>query len=47
MMLVCSFVVPYEWRINTFSSIFPLALTVGTHLALPILLNPALMMYTW
>lgn len=40
-------VFPVEWRIRTFYSIYPLAATVVSHFALPLLLNPALMMFTW
>lgn len=38
---------PVEWRIDLFYSIYPLAVIVASHLLLPVLLNPALMMFTW
>ncbi|KAK4104657.1 hypothetical protein N658DRAFT_417959 [Parathielavia hyrcaniae] len=47
-LMVCgNTVFPHDWRINTFYSIYPLAATVVSHFALPVLLNPALMMFTW
>lgn len=47
-LMVCgNTVFPPEWRINVFFSIYPLAATVVSHFALPVLLNPALMMFTW
>ncbi|KAK3296862.1 glycosyl transferase family group 2-domain-containing protein [Chaetomium fimeti] len=47
-LMVCgNTVFPVLWRINTFYSIYPLAATVVSHFALPVLLNPALMMFTW
>ncbi|KAK0652206.1 glycosyl transferase family group 2-domain-containing protein [Cercophora newfieldiana] len=42
---VCVF--PYMWRINFFFSIYPLAVIAFSHFALPVFLNPALMMFTW
>ncbi|KAH8893370.1 hypothetical protein GQ53DRAFT_645221 [Thozetella sp. PMI_491] len=47
MILAGYFAFPTSWRIDTFASIFPLAMVVGSHFALPVLLNPALMMFTW
>ncbi|KAK0727135.1 glycosyl transferase family group 2-domain-containing protein [Lasiosphaeria miniovina] len=41
------FATPYNWRIDAFFSIYPLAAVVVSHFALPVLLNPALMMFTW
>ncbi|MCJ1309766.1 hypothetical protein MMC25_003427 [Agyrium rufum] len=38
---------PLFWRINIFTAIFPLAAVVVTHVALPIALNPSLMLFTW
>lgn len=39
--------VPYHWRINVFSAIWPLVTVVVSHLLLPIVLNPGLMLFTW
>jgi hypothetical protein len=38
---------PLFWRITTFDAIYPLATVVGSHILLPVALNPALMMFTW
>ncbi|KAI0152929.1 glycosyl transferase family group 2-domain-containing protein [Xylariaceae sp. FL1272] len=38
---------PHEWRITYFSSIWPLAWTAGMHFLLPVVLNPALMVFAW
>ncbi|KAK4138796.1 hypothetical protein BT67DRAFT_22463 [Trichocladium antarcticum] len=47
-LMVCgNTVFPVLWRIDTLYSIYPLAVTVVSHFALPVLLNPALMMFTW
>ncbi|KAK4251767.1 glycosyl transferase family group 2-domain-containing protein [Corynascus novoguineensis] len=47
-LMICgNTVFPVQWRIDTFYSIYPLAATVVSHFALPVLLNPALMMFTW
>jgi hypothetical protein len=47
-LMICgNTVFPIEWRISTLYSIYPLAATVVSHFALPVLLNPALMMFTW
>ncbi|KAL2152574.1 hypothetical protein VTH82DRAFT_5758 [Thermothelomyces myriococcoides] len=47
-LMVCgNTVFPVEWRISTLYSIYPLAATVVAHFCLPVLLNPALMMFTW
>ncbi|KAL2191949.1 hypothetical protein L209DRAFT_86213 [Thermothelomyces heterothallicus CBS 203.75] len=47
-LMICgNTVFPVEWRIDTLYSIYPLAATVVSHFALPVLLNPALMMFTW
>jgi hypothetical protein len=46
--MVCgNTVFPFQWRVDKLYSIFPLAVTVVSHFALPVLLNPALMMFTW
>ncbi|KAI0879104.1 glycosyl transferase family group 2-domain-containing protein [Hypoxylon argillaceum] len=38
---------PDEWRITYFASIFPLAWLVACHFLLPVVLNPALMVFAW
>ncbi|KAI1270584.1 glycosyl transferase family group 2-domain-containing protein [Xylariaceae sp. FL1019] len=38
---------PHEWRITYFSSIWPLGVTVVMHFLLPVVLNPALMVFAW
>ena len=38
---------PREWRIQTFASIFPLGMLVGSSFCVPVLLNPALMKFTF
>lgn len=40
-------VVPYQWQIRDFASIFPFAMLVGCHFLLPIVLNPALLQLSW
>lgn len=39
--------VPYDWRINDFVAILPMATVTVSHLLLPIALNPALMTFSW
>jgi hypothetical protein len=39
--------VPFSWRIELFTAIWPLAIIVTSHLLLPIVLNPGLMLFTW
>ena len=39
--------VPYSWHINDFTAILPMATVCGSHLLLPIALNPALMTFSW
>ncbi|KAK4453763.1 glycosyl transferase family group 2-domain-containing protein [Podospora aff. communis PSN243] len=47
-LMICGvYAFPIMWRINFFFSIYPLAVIVLSHFALPVLLNPALMMFTW
>jgi glucan phosphoethanolaminetransferase (alkaline phosphatase superfamily) len=47
-LILCGlYVVPWQWRIDAFFSIYPLAVVAVSHFALPVLLNPALMMFTW
>ncbi|KAI0439105.1 glycosyl transferase family group 2-domain-containing protein [Xylaria telfairii] len=38
---------PLEWRITYFASIFPLGWLVACHFLLPVVLNPALMVFAW
>jgi hypothetical protein len=38
---------PHFWRITDFVAIYPLCTVVVSHLLLPVVLNPALMMFTW
>jgi hypothetical protein len=40
-------VFPHGWEIQAFYSIYPLCTIVFSHFCLPVLLNPALMMFTW
>ena len=37
----------YGWRITDFVAILPMAMVCGSHLLLPIALNPALMTFTF
>ena len=39
--------VPHDWRITSFVAILPMATVAGSHLLLPIALNPALMTFSW
>lgn len=39
--------VPYSWRVTDFVAILPMATVTGSHLLLPIVLNPALMTFSW
>ncbi|KAK1780791.1 glycosyl transferase family group 2-domain-containing protein [Copromyces sp. CBS 386.78] len=41
------FFFPHPWKIQKLYSVYPLASMAATHFALPVLLNPALMMFTW
>lgn len=45
--LVGYWAVPYQWQIRDFASIFPFAMLVGCHFLLPIVLNPALVKFSW
>jgi hypothetical protein len=47
LMVAGVFVFPALWRINTLVAIYPLANLVTGHMLLPVVLNPALMMFTW
>jgi hypothetical protein len=39
--------IPHDWRITTFTAIYPLAVIVGFHFLLPLVLNPGLMQFTF
>ncbi|KAK8061686.1 glycosyl transferase family group 2 domain-containing protein [Apiospora phragmitis] len=39
--------IPYSWRITDFVAILPMATVCGSHLLLPLALNPALMTFSW
>ncbi|MCJ1308482.1 hypothetical protein MMC25_002135 [Agyrium rufum] len=39
--------VPYSWRITDFVAILPMATVTASHMLLPIVLNPALMTFSW
>jgi hypothetical protein len=46
--IICGvYAFPYLWRIDQLIAIFPLTCVVGCHFFLPLLLNPALMRFTW
>jgi len=49
MMVVFAFAVPFEWTIPSYSwaLIIPLSLVVGSHMLLPIVLNPWLMIFSY
>ncbi|MBE3047759.1 glycosyltransferase family 2 protein [Candidatus Bathyarchaeota archaeon] len=47
LMVVAYHFFPREWRIQTFASIFPLGMLVGSSFCVPVLLNPALMKFTF
>ncbi|ORY65012.1 glycosyl transferase family group 2-domain-containing protein [Pseudomassariella vexata] len=47
-LMICGFFVfPEEWKIKTFASIWPLGMTTVCHFLLPVVLNPALMVFAW
>lgn len=39
--------VPHDWMIKDFVAILPMATVAGSHMLLPIVLNPALMTFQW
>jgi hypothetical protein len=47
LMIAGYFAFPHDWRVTQFYSIYPLGAIVVAHFCLPVLLNPALMMFTW
>ncbi len=40
-------IVPYDWMITDFVAILPMATVAGSHLLLPIALNPGLMRFSY
>lgn len=47
-LIICGiYVFPPLWQISTFATIFPLCVSIVSHFALPVLLNPALMKFTF
>lgn len=42
----CKFV-PYDWQITNFIAILPMSTVTVSHMLLPIVLNPALMTFSW
>lgn len=47
LMICAATVFPYNWRINDFAAMWPLGTTIVAHFLLPIVLNPALMIFAW
>jgi hypothetical protein len=47
LVLAKSSFVPYSWRITDFIAILPMSTVTASHLLLPIVLNPALMTFSW
>lgn len=45
--LACAPFVHYHWKVTDFVAILPMATVTGSHLLLPIVLNPALMTFSW
>ena len=39
--------IPYDWQIKSFIAILPMSTVTASHLLLPIVLNPALMTFTF
>ncbi|KAK2009219.1 hypothetical protein LZ32DRAFT_430281 [Colletotrichum eremochloae] len=47
-LMICGYYVfPPLWQIQSFATLFPLGVSVVSHFALPVLLNPALMKFTF
>ena len=40
-------IVPWDWHIRDFVAILPMATVAGSHLLLPVVLNPGLMTFSW
>ena len=48
MLMVCgNTVFSVDWKISSFVSIYPLAVAMASHFAVPVLLHPALVKFTW
>jgi hypothetical protein len=47
MMVALALFVPEDWRIDTFTAIWPLAIGVASHALMPIALNPSLMFFAF
>lgn len=47
MAILSSDLVPWNWQIKSFVAIWPLGIMAGSHLLMPIALNPALMTFTF
>ncbi|KAL5606605.1 hypothetical protein BROUX41_003003 [Berkeleyomyces rouxiae] len=47
LIIAAYFYFPEFWQIRTFASIYPLAAVIVSHFCLPVLLNPALMKFTF
>lgn len=39
--------IPWSWHIDQFVAIFPMSMLIGSHILLPIVLNPSLMAFTF
>lgn len=46
-MVLCATLLPFGWRIDFLTPIWPLGSVVVCHFLLPIILNPNLMLFTW
>ncbi|KAL2881380.1 hypothetical protein SGCOL_003330 [Colletotrichum sp. CLE4] len=47
-LIVCGYYVfPQQWQIRWLSTIFPVGMSIASHFCLPVLLNPALMKFTF
>jgi hypothetical protein len=47
MIILSTELIPYQWRIGFFTAVWPLATVVASHVLLPTVLNPGLMLFTW
>ena len=45
--LACGTFIPPDWQIKDFVAILPMATVTVSHMLLPIVLNPALMTFSW
>jgi hypothetical protein len=46
-MLVCAYVIQYDWQIRLLIACWPMGTVIVNHALLPIVLNPQLMTFTW